>query len=85
MLGAGWAPEEAASPRGVDEPRCEMTMPKQFAETRESLHALAEHVLAATGDSFWNQPFGATVTWEDIRSVEDAVEFFRQGRQHAAG
>ncbi len=41
--------------------------------------------LAATGDSFWNQPFGATVTWEDIRSVEDAVEFFRQGRQHAAG
>jgi hypothetical protein len=50
-----------------------------------SLHALAEHVLATTGDSFWNQPFGATVTWEDIRSVEDAVEFFRQGRQHAAG
>jgi len=25
------------------------------------------------------------VTWEDIRSVEDAVAFFRQGRQHAAG
>jgi hypothetical protein len=41
--------------------------------------------LAATGDSFWNQPFGATMTWEDVRSVEDAVEFFRQGRQHAAG
>ena len=41
--------------------------------------------LAATGDSFWNQPFGATVTWEDVGSVEDAVEFFRQGRQHAAG
>jgi hypothetical protein len=41
--------------------------------------------LAATGDSFWNQPFGAAVTWEDVRSVEDAVEFFRQGRQHAAG
>jgi hypothetical protein len=62
-----------------------MTLSQQFAETRESLHALAEHVLATTGDSFSNQPFGATVTWEDIRSVEDAVEFFRQGRQHAAG
>jgi hypothetical protein len=41
--------------------------------------------VAATGDSFWNQPFGATVAWEDIGSVEDAVAFFRQGRQHAAG
>lgn len=41
--------------------------------------------LAATGDGFWNQPFGATVTWEDIGSVEDAVAFFRQGHQHAAG
>jgi hypothetical protein len=41
--------------------------------------------LAATDDSFWNQPFGAAVTWEDVRSVDDAVEFFRQGRQHAAG
>jgi hypothetical protein len=41
--------------------------------------------LAARGDRFWNQPFGATVTWEDIGSVEDAVDFFRQGRQHAAG
>ena len=41
--------------------------------------------LATTGDSFWNQPFGATVTWRDVRSVEDAVEFFRQGRQHAGG
>jgi hypothetical protein len=40
--------------------------------------------LAATGDSFWNQPFGAAVTWKDVRSVEDAVEFFRQGHQHAA-
>jgi hypothetical protein len=39
--------------------------------------------LAATGDSFWNQPFGATVTWDDLHSVEDAVAFFRQGREHA--
>jgi hypothetical protein len=41
--------------------------------------------LAATGESFWNQPFGAAVTWKDVRSVEEAMEFFRQGRQHAAG
>jgi hypothetical protein len=41
--------------------------------------------LAATGDRFWNQPFGATVTWGDVGSVEDAVEFFRQGRRHATG
>jgi hypothetical protein len=41
--------------------------------------------LAAKGDSFWNQPFGATITWEDVRSVENAVAFFWQGRQHAAG
>ena len=41
--------------------------------------------LGATGDSFWNQPFGATLIWEAIGSVEDALDFFRQGRQHAAG
>jgi hypothetical protein len=41
--------------------------------------------LTATGDSFWNQPFGAVLTWDDVSSVEDAVDFFRQGRQHAAG
>jgi hypothetical protein len=40
--------------------------------------------LAATGDRFWNQPFGAAITWDDVRSVEDAAEFFRRGRQHAA-
>jgi hypothetical protein len=41
--------------------------------------------LAAAGDSFWNQPFGAARTWEAIGSVEDALGFFRQGRQHADG
>ena len=41
--------------------------------------------LAATGDGFWNQPFGATMTWEAIGSVEDALDFFRQGHRHAAG
>jgi hypothetical protein len=40
--------------------------------------------LAATGNRFWNQPFGAAVTWEAIGSVEDALDFFRQGRRHAA-
>src|SRR5262245_29606305 len=117
------APGEPRPPRGADQPRCEMTLSPRFAETRGSLHALGEHVpaatryhaigriglqvapgggdakisepylyvgptgldLAATGDSFWNQPFGAAATREDIGSVEDAVAFFRQGRQHAAG
>jgi hypothetical protein len=41
--------------------------------------------VAATGDGFWNQPFGAAMTWEAIGSVEDALDFFRQGRRHAAG
>jgi hypothetical protein len=41
--------------------------------------------LAATGDGFWNQPFGAAMTGETIGSVEDALDFFRQGRRHAAG
>jgi hypothetical protein len=41
--------------------------------------------LAATGDGFWNQPFGAAMTWEAIGSVEDALDFFRQGRRHATG
>jgi hypothetical protein len=41
--------------------------------------------LAATGDGFWNQPFGAARTWRIIGSVEDALDFFRQGRRHAAG
>jgi hypothetical protein len=40
--------------------------------------------LSATGDSFWNQPFGAAMTWEDVHSEEDALEFLRQGRRHAA-
>src|SRR5919201_4919297 len=38
------APHRRAVP---DEPRCEMGLSEQFAETRESLHALAEHVLCA--------------------------------------
>jgi hypothetical protein len=41
--------------------------------------------LAATGDGFWDQPFGAARTWQAIGTVEDALDFFRQGRRHAAG
>src|SRR3954453_14278058 len=33
-----------------------------------------------TRDDFWNAPFGAAVTADRIRGVEDAVDFFGQGR-----
>jgi hypothetical protein len=36
-------------------------------------------------DEFWNQSFGATATWNEIRSVPDAVAFFTEGRRHALG
>ncbi|HEX7189886.1 MAG TPA: hypothetical protein VF423_16880 [Actinomycetes bacterium] len=32
------------------------------------------------GDEFWNAPFGAYRTWLDLRSVGEALEFFRAGR-----
>jgi hypothetical protein len=32
-------------------------------------------------DDFWNAPFGAAVTADRIRRVDDAVDFFEQGRQ----
>jgi hypothetical protein len=35
-------------------------------------------------DGFWNQPFGAAQTWEQVDSVEAAVDFFRRGHEHAA-
>jgi hypothetical protein len=31
-----------------------------------------------TGD-FWNEPFGASRPWDEIRSVDDALAFFREG------
>jgi hypothetical protein len=37
----------------------------------------------AEGDPFWNQPFGAAMIWDSIASVQDAVGFFLQGREHA--
>jgi hypothetical protein len=33
-----------------------------------------------TGDSFWNAPFGAAVTFDRIRTPDEAVDFFSQGR-----
>jgi hypothetical protein len=36
-------------------------------------------------DPFWNQSFGAAVTWDEISSVPDAVAFFTEGRRHALG
>jgi hypothetical protein len=32
-------------------------------------------------DAFWNAPFGAAVTADSIRRVDDAVDFFGQGRE----
>jgi hypothetical protein len=39
--------------------------------------------LAATKDRFWNQPFGAAMTWECVDSADAALGFFRSGREHA--
>jgi hypothetical protein len=36
-------------------------------------------------DGFWNVPFGAAVTADRIRGVDDAVDFFTQGRTRTGG
>ena len=36
-----------------------------------------------SGDPFWNQPFGATRTWHQVTSSDDAVRFFAEGREIA--
>jgi len=36
-------------------------------------------------DDFWNAPFGAAATADDIHSVEDAVQFFAHGRALTTG
>jgi hypothetical protein len=36
-------------------------------------------------DDFWNAPFGAAVTADGIRTVDDAVDFFHQGRHRTEG
>lgn len=38
------------------------------------------HAGAPDDDPFWNAPFGAAATAERIRTVDDAVAFFRRGR-----
>ena len=34
-------------------------------------------------DPFWNQSFGAAIGFDEIASIQDALEFFRRGRQLA--
>ena len=31
-------------------------------------------------DAYWNQPFGGARTWREVRTVDDAAEYFRLGR-----
>jgi hypothetical protein len=38
------------------------------------------HAGPPTRDDFWNAPFGAAATIDRIRGVDDAVDFFRHGR-----
>jgi hypothetical protein len=35
---------------------------------------------AGAATRFWNQPFGAARSWHEIRTVDDAVHFFHEGR-----
>jgi hypothetical protein len=39
------------------------------------------HAGPPPGDEFWNAPFGAARTRAEVRSVDDAVDFFRKARQ----
>lgn len=41
--------------------------------------------VAPADDGFWNASFGAVLTEDKVRSVADAVDFFRAGRRHARG
>lgn len=40
-------------------------------------------VLPASPDDVWNEPFGASLTWDRVKNPADAVAFFR-GRRAAA-
>jgi hypothetical protein len=40
--------------------------------------------LPPAGESFWNAPFGASLPYEEIASLDHAVGFFMYGRQLAA-
>jgi hypothetical protein len=43
------------------------------------------HAGPPTRDGFWNEPFGAARAADRIRGVDDAVDFFTQGRARAGG
>jgi hypothetical protein len=43
----------------------------------------AADALPPTPAGIWNQPFGATRTWDEVTSVDDAVDFFHHGRAAA--
>ncbi|MCK9893468.1 hypothetical protein [Frankia sp. AgB32] len=38
-----------------------------------------------SSDGFWNASFGAYVTWDNVPSAADALDFFRRGRRQAHG
>jgi hypothetical protein len=43
------------------------------------------HAGPPAGDEFWNAPFGAALTADHIRDVDDAVDYFTQGRARTGG
>ena len=69
--------------------------PHRLAATRDGLHRVAEHVLAAVRHAasgeiglvpspggFRTAPFGAARTWRQIGTVAEAAAFFRDARAH---
>ena len=42
------------------------------------------HAGPPRNDDFWNAPFGAVLTIHEVRSVEDALDFFRAGHERVA-
>jgi hypothetical protein len=36
-------------------------------------------------DSLWNAPFGAARDWTQIRTVDEAIRFFEEGRMASTG
>jgi hypothetical protein len=47
------------------------------------LYVGPQHPDGHTGD-FWNEPFGASLPYGDVRSVDDALAYFRTGRSLTA-
>ena len=46
---------------------------------------ISPHAGAPAAAEFWNAPFGAVITIHQVRSVDDAVAFFRAGHSRLAG